>query len=45
MALQSCHPIKGYDVSQCAQDCQQAEHGEFAKTCAKQGGFFKCCIR
>ena len=30
--------------SHCQQHCLEAEYGRFARKCAKQGGFFKCCV-
>ena len=41
----TCHRIKGYDVEQCHQDCQKLEKSNFAESCRKDGGFYKCCIR
>jgi hypothetical protein len=42
---QSCHLIKGYDASVCANDCKAEENGEFKKKCIANGGFHKCCVR
>ena len=41
----TCHAIKNYDATECAEDCKQLEKEDFAKECAKNGGLFKCCIR
>ena len=32
------------NTSECQQHCLEAEYGDFAKKCQKNGGFFKCCI-
>ena len=41
----TCHRIKEYDAEQCHQDCQKLEKSNFAETCRKRGGLYKCCIR
>ena len=41
----TCHAIKGYDVSKCHRDCKALEKSAFARNCQKEGGFYKCCIR
>ena len=41
----TCHTIKEYDATICAEDCKRLEREDFAKECAKNGGLFKCCIR
>ena len=32
------------NILECHKDCMRAEYGKFAQDCAKDGGFFKCCI-
>ena len=41
----TCHIIKDYDASKCAEDCEKAEKDPFATECTKNGGLHKCCIR
>ena len=41
----TCHVIKDYDASVCAEDCRSLETQEFAKTCHSNKGLYKCCIR
>ena len=41
----TCHAIRDYDATKCAEDCKQLEREDFAKECTDNGGLFKCCIR
>ena len=41
----TCHTIKGYDASKCAEDCNDLKRSKFAKKCEKNNGVYKCCIR
>ena len=46
MGYKTCHILNNsLDASVCADDCKKWEKQKFAKKCAKDGGFFKCCIR
>ena len=45
LGYDSCHKIEGIDASICAQDCEKWAKSEFANTCTKRNGLFKCCIR
>ena len=45
MEYDTCHAIKEYDASECAEDCRKLERSNFANDCREKGGFFKCCIR
>jgi len=40
----TCHPIKGYDATECAQDCDALmKTSPLIQTCQKKGGLMKCC--
>ena len=41
----SCHKIYELNAAQCAKDCADMAHSDFAKNCSRKSGFFKCCIR
>ena len=41
----TCHRIKNYDATKCAEDCRELEKSKFAKECRSKKGLFKCCIR
>ena len=45
LGYDTCHRTKEYDAFECYKDCQNLEKSDFAKTCEKNGGLFKCCIR
>ena len=32
------------NMTRCRMACLEAEYGDFAKQCKKEGGFFKCCM-
>ena len=41
----TCHRTNEYDAKECYKDCEKLQRSGFAKTCEKDGGLFKCCIR
>ncbi|XP_023345130.1 uncharacterized protein LOC111714290 [Eurytemora carolleeae] len=42
----SCRDLNSsLDASVCLKDCKDFEKSDFANSCKKDGGFFKCCIR
>jgi len=47
LGFDTCHAIKGYDASKCAEDCKNIESSSsnLAKRCKAKKGHLKCCIR
>ena len=45
LGYDSYHKIEGYNVSICANDCEEHAKSTFAKECTDTGGLYKCCIR
>jgi len=40
----TCHPIKGYDATECAKDCDTLlKTSPLRETCQNKGGLLKCC--
>ena len=45
MRYDTCHQTTEYDAKECETDCKRLEKSEFAQSCRKRNGLFKCCIR
>jgi len=41
----TCYPIRGYDASRCAKDCENLKDTPLAEECRNRNGMLKCCIR